>query len=1566
MSKRLLALLTLIAAMTIGITAQAEWVDLSSQDPAQPRIATTQVAPGKTVIDLTIPGFDIETVEVEGQAYARVRVPGHWFTLDKGQPELPMINSSLIIPNAGTPAVRLVDAVYREVASAPVLPSKGNLLRTQDPSQIPYTFSDAYQRGVYPAEATELGDPYILRDHRAVNLRLYPLRWDADRGVLLALESARLEVETKGSGGINVKPASIQTSVDAQYQNIYSRTFANFDESQKYSMLSTEGNLLIVCYDAFMGAIGDFVQWKREKGMTVEVISSGSVGGTTAGIKDAIQTRYDSPEGLTYVILVGDVAQIPTYSGTYEGADDDTRYVNLAGSDLYPDAFISRISASNPDDVLIQTQKFIRYERDPDAAGAWYNKAAGLASSEGSPADHERAEWLRQDLLGYGFDHVDEIYQLYGHGASQISAAVNEGRSIMYYIGHGSGSSWSNPSFSTSDVGNLSNGYMNPWILDVSCLNGDMSQNECFAEAWMRAGTTSQPNGAVSMYSASTSTPWVPPCVMQAEAIDLLVADQANVIGSLFFHGMMEVLDQYTGSTATQLVEQYNIFGDCTLQVRTAAPIAPAISHAGSVIIGSDQFQIDTGVAGATVSLFSDGVLHGSGVTDATGNCVVTLTEPVLQGGDVQLTVTGYNLLTYQEAIPAIVPVVVDIQPASIPVGVTTEVTVTLTDPPSKNVENVTISIEGLGVSGLQEITGAEGVAVFQVTPLYGETLTVRGVEAGASYNMFAEGLPVTGAMDLTNPAITAGVASIGLSGSLAANLEGQLDASADETGLSLFFGGGGITGSASDPGSTVALAVTPTETGIGTASLACEGYNIHAVDFDIVVAYGTVAGHVGDGDNGGANVYEAMVSLYNAPYTGSETPIFQISSDTDGNWTYADELPVGNYVLTVDKFGYLHSEETFFLMYGANDLSTSLSLAPAGELNGTLTSSEDSSPVGGLVVVRRADNNQQVGQGYADPGTGAYTISGLTYFDYNLRVTASGFIPQNVSVTIDQPSLTMDFVLEPTTGNILVIDDNLSKGNLVNNPPKLNKLGEVIADAYSVEGSRSGTDLMAALTDLGFNVTYVTSSAYEYGTWGDYDVVIMAAGDNTSSLSTSIKTDLQNFVAAGGKLLLEGGEVAYSHRYDTDFAQQVMHITSWGSDNVGDLTVSDPAHPVMSNPNTVTGPIACTYSGYGDSDSVTPAADADAPGSWTGSSSQASVVCFDPDAGPLGGQIVFFCFNYSAMGTGEREMLLHNAVQYLLHVDVGNGSIAGTVNVAGGDDSGVTVTLTPGDMTYITGPDGTYLFDGLYEGSYHITAVKTGWSSAAMDLELADGEDLTGLTCVLNPIVTEDFCDNPDVDVPDNDQNGGVYCPMDVPVNSTVSSVEVFLDITHTYLADLAVQIISPSGTVVTLHQNQGGSDDDLYAWYPTEAVPYQSLDAFIGEPIQGEWTLRAMDFGPMDLGHVNNWCLRFTYESNVADTGEDQLPRYLMADGNYPNPFNPMTTIKFALPAEGKVDVSVYDVAGRKVATVLSDVLSAGNQSVVWKGRDDQGRTVSSGTYFYRVSADGKTVVGKMLLMK
>ena len=87
---------------------------------------------------------------------------------------------------------------------------------------------------------------------------------------------------------------------------------------------------------------------------------------------------------------------------------------------------------------------------------------------------------------------------------------------------------------------------------------------------------------------------------------------------------------------------------------------------------------------------------------------------------------------------------------------------------------------------------------------------------------------------------------------------------------------------------------------------------------------------------------------------------------------------------------------------------------------------------------------------------------------------------------------------------------------------------------------------------------------------------------------------------------------------------------------------------------------------------------------------------------------------------------------------------------------------------------------------------------------------------------------------------------------------------------------------------------------------------------------------------------------------------------DTNYPNPFNPETTIKFKVKQTGKVDLAVYNMQGQLVRQLVNDNMSSGHHTIVWNGRDDEGMQASSGTYFYRMSVNGFNDVKKMQLLK
>ncbi|MFQ6618835.1 MAG: T9SS type A sorting domain-containing protein, partial [Fidelibacterota bacterium] len=98
----------------------------------------------------------------------------------------------------------------------------------------------------------------------------------------------------------------------------------------------------------------------------------------------------------------------------------------------------------------------------------------------------------------------------------------------------------------------------------------------------------------------------------------------------------------------------------------------------------------------------------------------------------------------------------------------------------------------------------------------------------------------------------------------------------------------------------------------------------------------------------------------------------------------------------------------------------------------------------------------------------------------------------------------------------------------------------------------------------------------------------------------------------------------------------------------------------------------------------------------------------------------------------------------------------------------------------------------------------------------------------------------------------------------------------------------------------------------------------------------------------------------------GEEITPKYYQISQNYPNPFNPETVIKYVLPKNSMVSLSVYNLLGQKIVTLVNKNQVAGSYSVHWDGTDEKGVKVSSGIYFYKIRAGDFVAAKKMLLLK
>ena len=660
----------------------------------------------QTVIEYNFGNFERFPVTIAGETYYRLGLEKESETYQKGSPELPKITRSIIIPDDAKMKISVLEKDYVEYQMK-IVPSKGTLYRDINPADIPFEFSETYRTDeFYPTNLADSNSPYILRDFRGLAVHAYPFTYNPVTQTLRVYYHLVLEVNNVGIDNENIKLRT-SNNINKYFQEIYRNHFINFS-TDRYTSVDEHGRMIVICYGSYMSNIQPYVDWKIQKGFDTELHNISTIGSTAAAILSFIQSEYNEGDDLAFVQLVGDAAHIPPGSSSY--GDSDPSYALLDGGDGYPDIFVGRFSAESTSDVDTQVDRTIHYERDI-SSGAWLKKAFGVASSEGDgigddgESDFVHMGNIRTDLLGYTYNEVDEIYDP-GASASQVSAAVNAGRSFGNYTGHGSNTDWSTTGFGVSNINALTNDNMLPFICDVACVNGNFDGLTCFAEAWMRATNGSNPTGAIAIYASTINQSWAPPMSAQDEVTDLLCGtgpyseNQKDIFGGLMYNGSCLMLDEYS---AEDMFHTWTIFGDASLQVRTDTPSTMSISHAASILVGQTTFDVSTGVEGALACLYDGTNIVGSGYTNASGNVTLTLDPVPTSPGNLTLTVTAFNKTTSVETIPVIANdgpyVVIDSYTVSsggddvIEPGETAYLTVTLLNSGSETATNTSMTL---------------------------------------------------------------------------------------------------------------------------------------------------------------------------------------------------------------------------------------------------------------------------------------------------------------------------------------------------------------------------------------------------------------------------------------------------------------------------------------------------------------------------------------------------------------------------------------------------------------------------------------------------------------------------------------------------------------------------------------------------------------------------------------------------------------------------------------------------------------------------------------------------------
>lgn len=534
----------------------------------------------RVVIQANLTDYKFDPALVDGQSYDVVKVEREAPLLVAGAPDLVQVSRSIMLPPTGDVRIRVDEAAssYFDITDIDIAPSKGNLYRDRDPADTPYSFdnriyaTDAY----YPGKLAELGTPYVMREARGVVATLYPFQYNPVRRSLRIYTTLTATVDFIGGRGENEIREPVPDLASLAFEDIYAQHFVNYDSGSRYAPLNEQGDLLIICHDAWLPNIAPLVAHKNAIGINTVAVGVSTIGNTSTAIKNYIQNRYNQG-GLAFVLLVGDSAQVAT--PTASGGSSDPSYAKLAGNDNYPDIMVGRFSAETAAQVDTQVLRTVEYEQLNMVNEPWYKKGVGIASSQGAgigddgEADYVHMDNLRALLLNQGgYTTVDQIYDTNGGTAAMVTNALNQGRGVINYCGHGSTTSWSTTGFSNSHINALTNHNKLPFIHSVACVNGQFAGLTCFAEAWLRATNAGEPTGAVAAYMSSINQSWAPPMEAQDEFVDLIVdpAQPYHCVGTLFFASSCAMLDKYgagAGGAGTEMYDTWHCFGDPSLRV---------------------------------------------------------------------------------------------------------------------------------------------------------------------------------------------------------------------------------------------------------------------------------------------------------------------------------------------------------------------------------------------------------------------------------------------------------------------------------------------------------------------------------------------------------------------------------------------------------------------------------------------------------------------------------------------------------------------------------------------------------------------------------------------------------------------------------------------------------------------------------------------------------------------------------------------------------------------------------------------------------------------------------------
>jgi hypothetical protein len=525
-------------------------------------------------LKLTTPGFHQVRVAKEGMQFQRLSLLDAGVSTEVGKPEVPIMRRFVALPPGANATVRVTTGATKTMEGMLVFPTQPPV-KDQAGTEPPFTMDRAFyaQDVSYPPEVAVVSTPMMLGKQRVALLEVAPMQYNPARKQLTVFQDVDVEVSfTRPARALAPSPA-----VSEATKRLGTAAIVNPELIAAIAAATEPWDYLIISADQFLEELEPLINWKRSKGLKVHLARISYVGNTPAQIQNFVRAAFDN-HGTRYVLLVGDVDTITTY--TFAGSDgtsipSDYYYSLVSGTDLLPDVAIGRFSARTEAEVTNMVSKSVSYEQSPFTPSLdWYKKAVFVSDTD---SFEPTSDWCAAVASANGYT-VDKFYRSLGNAtASNVASAINGGRAIVNYRGHGSATGWSTSGFSNTNIASLTNGRMMPVVFSVTCETGHLDySSDCFTETFLKR-FASGPQGAVAVWGASRPSWRSPNNELDKGAFDALLNLDIHPLGEVTNSAKLYCITALgTGASVQDNLYMYNLFGDPSLNVWTSRPLLAA------------------------------------------------------------------------------------------------------------------------------------------------------------------------------------------------------------------------------------------------------------------------------------------------------------------------------------------------------------------------------------------------------------------------------------------------------------------------------------------------------------------------------------------------------------------------------------------------------------------------------------------------------------------------------------------------------------------------------------------------------------------------------------------------------------------------------------------------------------------------------------------------------------------------------------------------------------------------------------------------------------------------------